>query len=695
MRTHFLSNNFSSGQVDRSLKGRSDIPIYQHGHEIAENFCQTIKGDSFYRTGFKFIDEIGDSALYEFKFNQEQSYLLVFKIEYIEFWTYNENGEFVRVLDDNGNELTLTHPWGTEVYNLCVSQNCDVMYIQHLEGNYPEYQLKRKASNKFELVKTEYTNTGDKSLSSESASTNHGFPCTGCFYENRFDRCSSSKYYTYLYGSKGGSYNDITVGTGTNDGFQFDLAEAMSKALWIISGANSLLIGTAEGVLTVNGGSTTSAITPTDITAKLSCRDGCGDVRPVRKDNYVFFVSANGRKLFMFEYDVLLEQFKAVNLSKANYEITKGGMRKLAYKNDQYDFLYIRCGNDLLQVCFSNDESVNAWAKLTTKGEVRDICSVTRPDGDYDLFLKIKRVINGIDRYYLEQLTDTVEFPRFEDFVSDLPEDVTDSEKLKIKQEDRYAFYRAVAETMRKCNHLDCSIEYSGLQKNIINCSEDLITASEDVFSPEDVGRRIWYKSITGREYGIFDISEYVDSKTVKVETLLQPSSNTASEWYLSATRFSGLEHLEGEVVSVCGNGGYIGDFKVENGEIDISSANTNKVGSAIIGLKYKGMLKSMNLGMQHQTGQTFTKNKNIVNMTLLLSFSAGGKVGTDLYSLEDVQSFNPDGLFDTPPLAMDSDKKILCSDKYEKEKHYYIVQDMPLPFRLSAVVPEYKHVMN
>ena len=248
---------------------------------------------------------------------------------------------------------------------------------------------------------------------------------------------------------------------------------------------------------------------------------------------------------------------------------------------------------------------------------------------------------------------------------------------------------------MRKCNHLDCSVEYSGLQKNIINFANDTITASEDVFSPEDIGRRIWYKSITGREYGIFDITEYVDSKTVKVETLLQPSSETASEWYLSATKFSGLEHLEGETVSVCGNGGYIGDFKVVNGEIDISSANTNKVGSAIIGLKYKGMLKSMNLGIQHQTGQTFTKNKNIVNMTLLLSFSAGGKVGTDLYNLEDVQSFNPDGLFDTPPLAMDSEKKILCSDTYEKEKHYYIVQDLPLPFRLSAVVPEYKHVMN
>ena len=695
MRTSLPLNNFSSGQVDRVLKGRIDIPLYQNGHEISENFCESIKGDAFYRPGFRFIDEIGDAALYEFKFNQEQSYLLVFKIEYIEFWTYNELGEFVRVLDDNGNELTLTHPWGTEVYNLCISQNCDVMYIQHLEGNYPEYQLKRKASNQFELVKTTYKNSSDKSLSSESATTDHGFPCTGSFYENRFDRCSSSKYYTYLYGSKGGSYDDITVGTGKNDGFQFDLAEANSKALWMISGANSLLIGTAEGILTVNGGSTTAAITPTDVTAKLSCRDGSANVRPVRKDNYVFYVSANGRKLFMFEYDVLLEQFKATNLSKANYEITKGGMSKIVYKNDQYDFMYIRCGGDILQVCFSNDEAVNAWAKLTTKGEVGDLVTVTRPDGDYDLFAKIKRKINGIDRFYLERLTDTVEFPRMEDYISDLDEDITPEDRLKIIQEDKYAFYRAVAETMRKCNHLDCSIEYSGLQENKITFEDGVITASKDIFTSKDIGRRIWYRSITGREYGIFDITGFIDAKNVKVDVLLQPSSNSAEEWYLSATVFSGLEHLEGEEVAVLGNGGYIGDFKVIDGKVDISSANTNKVGTAIIGLKYKGMLKSMNLGIQAQTGQTYTKNKNIISMILKLNFSAGGKVGTSLYNLEDVQAFDPDGLFDLPPLAMDTDKKILCEDKYEKEKHYYIVQDQPLPFRISMVVPEYKHVMN
>lgn len=696
MKTSLPFNNFSSGQIDRELKGRVDIPLYQHGAEISENFCQTIKGDTFYRTGFKFISEIGDASLYEFKFNQEQSYLLVFKIEYIEFWSYNLNGEFVQVLNDDGTPLKVTHPYGTEVKNLCMAQNCDVMYITHLYGNYPEMQLKRKASNKFVLEETKFTNTGTASLSN-NPSTNHGCPCTCSFYENRLDRCSSSKYYTYLYGSKGADYNNITVGANTNDGFQFDLAESNSKALWLISGANSLLVGTAEGVLTINGGSTTAAITPTDITAKLSCRDGCGAVQPVRKDNYVFYVSANGRKLFMFEYDVLLEQFKSTNLSKANYEITKGGITKLVYKNDQYDFMYGVCNGKLLQICFSNDESVNAWSVIKTKGEFKDACSITRPDGNFDLFVKVKREINGITRYYLEQLTDVVEFPRFEDFISEIPKNATDSDILNLENEDKYAFNRVVAETLRACNYLDCSIEYSGLKKTKIsyNNTENTITSSADDFSQQDIGRRIWIKSITGREYGMFDIVEFVSEKIVKVRTLQEPSITTSSEWYLSATKFSGLEHLEGETVAVVGNGGYIGDFIVQNGCVDISSANVNKVGSAVIGLKYKGILKSPNLGMALQTNQTYTTLKNIYSIILKLSFSAGGKVGDSLYSLEDVQDFNPDGLFDTPPLLIDTDKEILCNGKSEKEKHYFVVQNDPLPFNIAMVIPKYTHVVN
>jgi len=870
MRTSIPKNNFSSGQIDRDVKGRVDLPIFQNGNEISRNFFHTIKGDCYYRTGFEFIDEISNAALYEFKFSQEQAYLLVFTTENIDFYSYNASGQFVRVLDSDAEPLSVSHSWGSDVFNLSITQNCDVLYIDHNSGQYPEYKLTRTASNAFTLSTTTYTNTGTASLSSSSPTENHGYPCSCAFYENRLNRCSSTNYPTYLYGSKGADYDNITVGTGTNDGYQFDLSEANSKALWLMSGVNSLLVGTAEGILTVNGGSVTSAITPSDISAKLSCREGVSSVKPIHKDNYVFFVSSNNRQVYMFEYDVLLEQFKATNLSKANYEITKGGIKKLANKYDRFGLIFALCGTKLISICFSNDEAVNSWSEYITDGEFIDICSVTRPDGNCDLFANIKRTINGTTKYYLERLTEAVEFSRFEDFISDIPKNSTAQEVLEIKKQDKYAYFRQVAEELRECNHLDCSIKYSGLQNtsitfneetNIITVNEteyveelydstytdaeisngfikitlpdymigkngaksdivgiyntsyvnnlnglrvganlykvvnkeiyngkytnyqtsgtwrsitftnsfkifnnttnanilyfqgtmgvnkelyanpygagyiyvgkvtainttkktitinaDILTPSENyymgevltldtnekeisvgyyknAFKSSDVGKRIWYKTVTGREYGIFDIKEFIDNYNVKVTKVLEPTSNSCDSWYLSATYFTGLEHLEGKTVSVVGNGGYIGDYVVTNGEIDISNANVNKVGTAIIGLKYKGILKSPNLGLLLQGTQTFSNMKNIYKIGLQLCFSAGTKVGSNLYDLQNVQEFNPEGLYDVPPLPMDEYKEVLYEDDYDREKHYFVVQDSPLPLHITAIIPHYKHV--
>lgn len=231
------------------------------------------------------------------------------------------------------------------------------------------------------------------------------------------------------------------------------------------------------------------------------------------------------------------------------------------------------------------------------------------------------------------------------------------------------------------------------MQNCTITLTDNNLFCDQSIFKISDVGRRIWYKTITGREYGIFDIVEYIDPQNVTVDIKLEPTSLSTNQWYFSATIFKGLEHLEGETVSVVGNGGYIGDFIVKNGTVDISSANVNKVGSAVIGLKYKGILKSCNLGMVIQGTQTFTTPKQIYKIDMNFNFSAGGKVGDSLYNLRDIQDFDPKGLFDVPPLPMDRVKTINYDGEFGQDKHYYVVQDLPLPFQLSMIVPHYKQV--
>jgi len=696
MRTSIPVNNFISGQIDRDLKGRFDLPLQQNGLELMKNFYSTLKGTVKYRTGFRFVDEIGYAAMYEFKFNEAQCYLLIMNITHIEFWSYLEDGTFVQVLDGSNNPLKVTHPWGTEIFNLDYAQNGDVMYFTHNKGSYPEHKLTRTAANAFNLAAATYTGGN---LGNPATSGKHGYPRTIKFYESRLQRGGATNKPTFLYGSKGGSsYDDITIGTGTNDGYQFDLAEAISPILWLESGQNSLLAGTQEGVLTINGGNVDTAITPTNITAKLPCRDGVSAVRPISKDEFVLYVSQNQRAIYAFQYDVLYELFKAANLTKASRDLTKGKITKLAYRDGDTDnYVYAKCGQNLLGILFSNDENANAWGLIDTKGEFVDICSVTRPDGNKDFFANIKRSVNGVDRYYLEKLTDYADFSRFEDFITDVDIEDTDLNKLTQKQEDIYAYYRKIADELRNCCHLDSSIVYDGLETTTLTFddSAETLTSSAAIFQSGDVGRRIQFRSITGREYGLFEILEVTSSTVVKVEVIESPSITTCSQWYLSATEFEGLDHLEGETVSVVGNGGYIGDFVVSGGKINISTANVNKVGTAIIGLKYKGFLKSCNLGLMLQGSQTLTTPKNLYKMVLRLIFSAGGKFGDDMYDLQEIQKFNPDGLYNIPPLPMDKDVEISYSGSYDNEKHYYIVQDSPLPFAVAMAIPYYNQITN
>ena len=96
---------------------------------------------------------------------------------------------------------------------------------------------------------------------------------------------------------------------------------------------------------------------------------------------------------------------------------------------------------------------------------------------------------------------------------------------------------------------------------------------------------------------------------------------------------------------------------------------------------------------MVFQGGETYTSMKSIYKIGLILSFSAGGKVGDNLYDMQHIQDFNPEGLFDVPPLPIDDLAEINLSSNFDKTKNYFVVQDSPLPFHIASIIPHYKQV--
>lgn len=81
MRIVRLATNFTSGELDPLLRGRSDLAQYQNGLERAKNVMIQPQGGVRRRDGLRFIDDLTgftDFKLIPFEFSTTDSYLLVF-----------------------------------------------------------------------------------------------------------------------------------------------------------------------------------------------------------------------------------------------------------------------------------------------------------------------------------------------------------------------------------------------------------------------------------------------------------------------------------------------------------------------------------------------------------------------------------------------------------------------------------------
>lgn len=669
-------NNFSRGKIDHDLNGRFDLPIYGSGLDVCTNFFTNFKGNAIFRCGFEIVDEWVDCALVEFKFNNAQSYIVAMIKEKMRFLTYDASGLLGWVLDGE-NPLEVATPYtlahAKEIALKSNPQNADVMYIFH--KNYEPRKLVRTSSVTFTL--STYVRTADPFDDPVSGTT--GYPDCGCFYKGFLYCFASTKKPTHLFRSKAADYDNFTVGTNDEDAFIFAIADLTEPILWAAAGNNSLIVGSSQAVAAINGGSTSESITPKTVEVTITNTDGASMTAPVRKDQLLFYIDNLQRRVMYFSYDLLSESFKSEDSNFISYDITKGTIKKLVYKKDKNDLIYcIRADGSLLSLNFNQEEKIIGWHEHKTDGVILDIAKMSDNEGNINLFIVVSRE-TGV---FIERLANEVEFPL-------MSESWTGDEKA-----DKEAYWRLISEKLKWCVYLDNSVMFYRLSKVVITYDDlaGTITANSASFSAGDVGNRIIYKTVTGKEKGYFKIVGYVSDTVVEVENLLavEPSHKVYGAWYKTFSQIAGLADYVNEVVSVVADGGYIGEFRVDNnGEIDFGDRQVSVV---VIGRKYRGTLKTFNLGFQAEGINTQITPKSLVRAGVRFSFSAGGKVGASLYNMQPIQEFDPSGFYDLPPLPMDGDVFVEYTDGLDKDKCLYIVQDEPLPLHLTGLFSEMEY---
>lgn len=756
-------NNFARAQADHDMDGRFDLPIYSSSAEKVFNFITNFKGNAIYRTGFEDILAFEDCALVEFKFSQNQNYILVLFANTMRFLSYDGSGNFGWVLDGGSNILEVTTPYSlaeskTIAKTHSTTQNFDSMIMCH--PDHPPYELIRVAANDFtfypqprksdpfdttfsaakninaitQATEAQVTFTAAHGLSETdyisfsgvvgmtqinnysaavievvsttvvrinldtsgfSAYTSGGnavevtagdWPAVPLFYKGRLYYFATDNFITKMWASEAGDFQEFTAASGADAPFNFTFAELTSRIEWAFPGQNSLITGTNDKILAVNGGSVGVAIDAENIDAIVTSADGCNSAAPFTKDDFIFYASNNGRNMFYFQYDLLSETFGAQDANTISYDITRTGITKLRYVKNREDLIIALRGDGRLATCnFNKRENIIGWHEhaLGAAGVFQDIAQISDNDGNQQLFALTLH--NG--EYYIERQAEYVEFSRRKDFFTNTGDSLTD------KENDDDAFYRMQAEELKECIYLDNASTVSNLQTTTITYDSvaGTITDASGPFTSGDVDKQIVYKTATGYESGRFLITAYNSATKVEVEVLQTPTSDTYSSWYLTFSTISGLSRFDGLTVSVVADGGYLDDFAVSSGEIDLGREVTH----AVVGYIYRGEIKSFSLGFLAQGYNTQATMKAISRVGVRANDTAGGKVGTSPYRLDPVQDILQGSLNYLPPLPINTTKYVNYVDTSQLDKFLYVVQDLPLPMKVSAVMLEADYALR
>ncbi len=127
-----VKSNFTAGEISDELLGRGDLVAYQNGAAKLRNLFIYPTGGVTRRAGLRYIDEIaGSGRLIPFEFNTQQTYLIVL--------TENQ----IDVYLDDVKISTLSSPWPIhEIAQVTWTQSADTLLLVH-----PDYYPKKLARN--------------------------------------------------------------------------------------------------------------------------------------------------------------------------------------------------------------------------------------------------------------------------------------------------------------------------------------------------------------------------------------------------------------------------------------------------------------------------------------------------------------------------------------------------------------------
>ena len=127
-----IQSNFTSGELDPKLLGRTDLSVYYNAARQARNVTPIVQGGLTRRDGTEYVDEHTSPTvdrLFSFQFSTEEEYLLGFAD--LRMYIYKDGTDLQTNINGSGNDY-LTIPYtAAQIPDLDIVQSADTIIIVH------------------------------------------------------------------------------------------------------------------------------------------------------------------------------------------------------------------------------------------------------------------------------------------------------------------------------------------------------------------------------------------------------------------------------------------------------------------------------------------------------------------------------------------------------------------------------------
>jgi len=533
--------------------------------------------------------------------------------------------------------------------------------------------------------------TADWRLGAFSDTTGH--PSCVTFFEQRLVFAGTTNQPQTVFFSKSGDYENMDANIGgtvaDDDAIIYTIASNQVNAIRFMTATRTLIIGTAGGEFTVSGGSVDTAITPTNILIKKQSNHGAANVDAIAVGNATLFLQRAKRKIRELAYNFDVDGYIAPDMTILAEHISEGGLTQIAYQQEPNQLVYaVRGDGELVGLTYQREQQVTAWHRHIFGGRfgnatitVTDFANIangtrivlTKADGTTTTFTSATSATSGKFHTTSSNNQTATNLKTLIDADSDFTATVS-SNVVTITETS------PLSTGFLTITSLDDSVRLAKTDEGKAVCESVAVIPTDDTEYEVYVIVKRTINGATRRFVEVLNVFDFDQTDNTSFNFLDSALSYSGS----AVSTISGLDHLEGQTVSILADGASHPDKTVSSGSITLDRSALN----VKVGLAYTSLLQTMRLNAGSQNGTSQGKTKRIYDITVRMFETIGVEVGPNLSDMERIPFRSSADLMDEGIPPFTGDKEVEFRGNYETDGFIFVRQTQPLPFTILSLYP-------